>query len=43
METQCRISVQHTLKIMILLIVFSVTETIEGFIRHILRYTEYNQ
>ncbi len=43
METQCRISVQHTLKIMILLIVFSVIEMIEGLIRHILRYTEYNQ
>ncbi len=44
METQCRISVQHTLKIMILLIfLFSVIETIEGLIRHILRYTEYNQ
>ncbi len=43
METQCRISVQHTLKNMILLIVFSVIETIEGLIRHILRYTEYNQ
>ncbi len=31
------------LKNMILLIVFSVIETIEGLIRHILRYTEYNQ
>ncbi len=35
--------IQHTWTIMILLILFSVIETIEGFIRHILRYTEYNQ